>query len=177
MPKKIKSKLLLLLIILMIFPIQVLAYSEYIIAGGENIGIELNSKGIVIVGTYKVNGGNPAEDGYLVDGQVPRGVERLLVGVGIAEMADALPHCVAPGFVVFLSQFGHVAALVNHGVGGRVEREGQGAGEVPADVELAVPHEVLAEGVQVGRVRGAAGVEVAQDGLRELAVHVRVEAE
>lgn len=63
--KKIKSKLLLLLIILMIFPIQVLAYSEYIIAGGENIGIELNSKGIVIVGTYKVNGGNPAEEAGL----------------------------------------------------------------------------------------------------------------
>ena len=49
----------------MIFPIQVLAYSEYIIAGGENIGIELNSKGIVIVGTYKVNGGNPAEEAGL----------------------------------------------------------------------------------------------------------------
>ena len=48
----LKKKLSLLLLIL-ILPINVLAYSDYIIAGGENIGIELHAKGIIIVGTYE----------------------------------------------------------------------------------------------------------------------------
>lgn len=65
--KKIKNHLLLLTIALLI-PSQVLAYSEYIIAGGENIGIELNSKGIMIVGTYKVNNEDPAKKANLTTG-------------------------------------------------------------------------------------------------------------
>ena len=51
--KKIKNKLLLSLTLLII-PNITLAYSDYIIAGGDNIGIELNSKGVIIVGTYEV---------------------------------------------------------------------------------------------------------------------------
>ena len=43
-------------LILLILPIIVLAYSDYIIPGGETLGIEVNSKGIVIIGFYKVNG-------------------------------------------------------------------------------------------------------------------------
>ena len=42
-------------IVLLIFPLNVLAYSEYIIPGGETIGIEVNSKGILVVGFYKVD--------------------------------------------------------------------------------------------------------------------------
>ena len=34
------------------------AYSEYIIPGGGNIGIEVNSDGIMVVGFYEVNGKN-----------------------------------------------------------------------------------------------------------------------
>lgn len=41
-------------------PTSILAYSDYIVASGENIGIELNSKGIVIVGLYKVKDEYPA---------------------------------------------------------------------------------------------------------------------
>ena len=41
-------------------PNNILAYSEYIVASGENIGIELNSKGVIIVGLYKVNDEYPA---------------------------------------------------------------------------------------------------------------------
>ena len=60
--KKIKNKLLLLITTaLLLFPTSVQAYSEYIIAGGENIGIELNSNGIIIVGTYNVGDINPAK--------------------------------------------------------------------------------------------------------------------
>ena len=54
-----KQRLLLLLLTIFIVPMQVFAYSDYILAGGENIGIELKSNGIMIVGTYEVNGESP----------------------------------------------------------------------------------------------------------------------
>ena len=64
--KKIKNNILLTLIFtLLIIPNYALAYSDYIVAGGENIGIELNSKGVIIVGTYEVNGINPAKEANL----------------------------------------------------------------------------------------------------------------
>ena len=40
---------------LLIIPINVFAYSKYVIPGGETIGIEVNSKGILVVDFYKVN--------------------------------------------------------------------------------------------------------------------------
>ncbi len=53
---KIKNKLLsFLTLLLFIIPLNVLAYSSYIIPGGETIGIEVNSKGVLVVGFYKVN--------------------------------------------------------------------------------------------------------------------------
>ncbi len=66
--KKIKNKTILLLLSIFIIPSYALAYSDYLIAGGENIGIELNSKGIIIVGTYTVNGNNPAKEAGLQNG-------------------------------------------------------------------------------------------------------------
>ena len=64
--KKTKNNILLTLIFtLLIIPNYALAYSDYIVAGGENIGIELNSKGVIIVGTYEVNGINPAKEANL----------------------------------------------------------------------------------------------------------------
>lgn len=53
--KNIKNKICTMLLLLS-FPFNVLAYSEYIIPGGESIGIEIQSKGILVVGFYKVNG-------------------------------------------------------------------------------------------------------------------------
>lgn len=53
---KIKNKLLkFIALLLFIIPLNVLAYSSYIIPGGETIGIEVNSKGVLVVGFYKVN--------------------------------------------------------------------------------------------------------------------------
>lgn len=46
------------------------AYSDYIIAGGQNIGIELNSKGVMIVGFYKVDNHYIAEESGLAIGDV-----------------------------------------------------------------------------------------------------------
>lgn len=57
-----KSKRVFILLLLLYFiPLNVLAYSKEIIAGGENIGIKLNTKGIMIVGTYSINGEFPSE--------------------------------------------------------------------------------------------------------------------
>lgn len=63
-----KNKIILFLCLLLInimIPLNVLAYSDYIIAGGQNIGIELNSDGILIVGTYKINNYNPSKEANL----------------------------------------------------------------------------------------------------------------
>ena len=53
--KKIKNNFLVLLLLLSM-PHFVLAYSDYIIASGENVGISLNSNGVIIVGTYDIDG-------------------------------------------------------------------------------------------------------------------------
>ena len=46
------------LLLLIIIPFNVFAYSDYIIVGGNNVGIEVNSKGIMVVGFYEVGGKN-----------------------------------------------------------------------------------------------------------------------
>ena len=51
--KKLK---VLLIVLITLFPSFVYAYSEYIIPGGESIGINIKTKGILIVGFYKIDG-------------------------------------------------------------------------------------------------------------------------
>ena len=68
MTKKLKSLTLLLVISLTLIPSNVFAYSDYIIASGKNIGIELNATGIIIVGTYDVGTTSPAKDANLQTG-------------------------------------------------------------------------------------------------------------
>lgn len=51
-------------------PLSVLAYSDRVLVGGENIGITLNTPGILIVGMYDVEGTSPAEDAGLKTGDV-----------------------------------------------------------------------------------------------------------
>lgn len=45
-----------LFLLLLLYPFTVFAYSDYIIPGGESIGIEIKSDGIMVVGFYKVDG-------------------------------------------------------------------------------------------------------------------------
>ena len=63
--KKLKQSLSLLLVAIVIIPSTALAYSEYIIPGGENVGIEVKSKGVLIVGVYEIDGVYPAIDAGL----------------------------------------------------------------------------------------------------------------
>ena len=53
--KKIK-KTFIIILTSFIMPISILAYSEYIIAGGENVGIEINWEGVMVVGLYEIDG-------------------------------------------------------------------------------------------------------------------------
>lgn len=63
--KNLKKATIGILLSLLIVPTSALAYSQYIIPGGENIGIELNAKGVMVVGLYKVNNTYPAGDAGL----------------------------------------------------------------------------------------------------------------
>ncbi len=68
--KKIKKACLTLFLVAVIFPNYVLAYSDYIFPGGENIGIELKTNGVMIVGLYKVNNIYPAKEAGLKVGDI-----------------------------------------------------------------------------------------------------------
>ena len=69
--KNFKNKLLLILFLAtLIIPISAYAYSEEVILGGENVGIEVNSSGVLIVGFYDVKGTSPGREAGLKIGDV-----------------------------------------------------------------------------------------------------------
>lgn len=68
---KIKHKLhFFLALLLMLFPLSVYAYPQYVIPGGENIGIKVANNGVIVVGFYKVNNIDIAKDSNLMLGDV-----------------------------------------------------------------------------------------------------------
>lgn len=87
--KKTKKSFLLLLLTLYIIPFNILAYSDYIIASGENIGIKLNTDGIIIAGTYEINGINPAKDAGLKEGDIIISIDNIKVN-NINNMVNAV---------------------------------------------------------------------------------------
>ena len=72
--KKLKNTTVLLLL-LFIIPINVLAYSNYLIPGGENIGIQINTPGVIVVGMYNINGKNPAQEAGIKAGDIIKKIE------------------------------------------------------------------------------------------------------
>ena len=87
--KNFQKTFITLLLTFFIIPINVLAYSDYIMAGGENIGIKLNSKGILIVGVYKVNNEYPASEAGLKTGDMITEINDTKVNT-IEEMAEKI---------------------------------------------------------------------------------------
>ncbi|NLA33266.1 MAG: SpoIVB peptidase [Tenericutes bacterium] len=65
-----KNRLLIFLLACLFIPFSVFAYSNQVILGGDNIGIQINSKGVMIVGFYKVNGNYIGSDAGLEIGDV-----------------------------------------------------------------------------------------------------------
>lgn len=68
--KKFKKTFTIFLLALLIIPTYIKAYSDYVIPGGENIGIELTSKGVMVVGLYKVGNNYPGRDAGIRIGDI-----------------------------------------------------------------------------------------------------------
>ena len=49
-------KKVLILLTILLWPLNIFAYSDYIIAGGDTIGVKVDTDGIMIVGFYKIDG-------------------------------------------------------------------------------------------------------------------------
>ena len=79
----------LFLTLLLLIPFNLYAYSDYIIASGENVGIRIFSDGILIVGTYEVNNKNPARDAGLKVGDVITSINKKEV-TKVDEMIDII---------------------------------------------------------------------------------------
>lgn len=69
-----KKKLLIIISILtFILPSIVFAYSDKVIIGGDNIGISVNTKDVLVVGFYKVDGKYIAKDaGFIVGDRITK---------------------------------------------------------------------------------------------------------
>ena len=80
---------LFILLFFLVFPLSILAYSDYIIASGENVGIKLNSEGIIIVGTYNINGENIIKKSGLEIGDIITKIDETKVN-NIDNMIDIL---------------------------------------------------------------------------------------
>jgi len=65
---KFKSFFTLLLIVTFIMPQTLLAYSEYIVASGDNIGLQINNDGIIIAGFYNIDDKYPGKEAGLQKG-------------------------------------------------------------------------------------------------------------
>ena len=66
---KIIKKITLTLPLIFIIPLNIFAYSDYIIAGGDTIGIKLNTD-VMIVGSYEINGHNNLIESGLKNGDL-----------------------------------------------------------------------------------------------------------
>ena len=83
------KKIIIALLLMFIIPINAVAYSDKIIAGGENIGITLNFRGILIVGSYNVNGENLAKKANLKNGDIITKINNNQIN-NIDEMAEQI---------------------------------------------------------------------------------------
>ena len=85
-----KKKLLIYtLLLFMLFPSIVFAYSDKIILGGENIGIHVDSKHVMVVGFYKVENSYIGEDAGLQVGDLITKINDISIS-STDQMIDAI---------------------------------------------------------------------------------------
>ncbi len=77
--KKLKSLIAIFLVATFIMPQSLLAYSKYIVAGGENIGLQIKNNGIIVAGFYKVGDVYPGKEALLQKGDTIVEVDGVLV--------------------------------------------------------------------------------------------------
>ena len=90
--KKFKIQTLIFLLTLFIIPQSLLAYSDKIIASGETVGIRLNTDGILIVGSYEINGHNPLVEAGLKSGDIINQINTKEVHT-VEEMVNTISNC------------------------------------------------------------------------------------
>ena len=69
---KNKKIFLMLLILLISIPTNIYAYSNKLILGGNNIGIEVKTKGILVVGLYEIDNKTVAQSSGIQAGDYKR---------------------------------------------------------------------------------------------------------
>ena len=74
-----KKKVLLILNLLLLLPLNIYAYSDKVIVGGETIGIEVKANGIYIVGFYEVNGKNIGKNAGFEKGDIIKKINNINV--------------------------------------------------------------------------------------------------
>lgn len=79
----------LIVLLLLLFPISVFAYSDSLIVGGETIGIDVHSSGVYVVGFYPVNGENIGKNSGLEVGDIIKKVNDIEIH-NIDELNDIL---------------------------------------------------------------------------------------
>lgn len=89
------KKIILIFSSLILFPMGMLAYNEEIIPGGENIGIQIENNGLVVVGFYKVNGKYIGSESLKV-GDTIISIEGINVS-SINEMTDVIDKNIKDG--------------------------------------------------------------------------------
>ena len=90
--KKFKNLTLALFLTIYIIPQTILAYSKEIIASGETVGIKLNTNGILIVGSYEINGHNSLVEAGLKTGDIINQINNKEVNT-VEEMVDIISNC------------------------------------------------------------------------------------
>lgn len=90
--KKFKNLTLALFLTIYIIPQTILAYSKEIIASGETVGIKLETDGILIVGSYEINGHNSLVEAGLKTGDIINQINNKDVNT-VEEMVNIISNC------------------------------------------------------------------------------------
>ena len=90
--KKLKKQTLIFLLSFYIIPQFVFAYSDMIIASGKTVGIKLNTDGILVVGSYEVNGHNSLIESGLKNGDIIYQINNKKVYT-VEDMVNIISNC------------------------------------------------------------------------------------
>lgn len=96
-----KKYLRMFTLLLVIIPLNVLAIPKSLIAGGENIGIQVSLNGVSIAGTYEINGKNPAIDAGLKVGDLITSINGTKIN-NIDEMVNIINESTSKIEITFL---------------------------------------------------------------------------
>lgn len=88
----LKIKKITLLLLTFIIPLNVYAYSKYVIAGGNSVGIKINTNGVIIVGSYLVDNHDNLKDSNLKNGDIITTINNNKIST-IENMVDVINKC------------------------------------------------------------------------------------